>query len=364
MSTIFDRRRFTNSLSNLPIIPSKDKTTIDDRPIDPREILLRMMNEQSPAVERYNRFLEEQPSAEDYKPSKTRRFLAALAGAGVGYADPNMGFQISSGIVNDPLDRALGDWERRRIPLQNAARAESESRTTKMNALKEYIQNERTAKLDESLIKDREERDKDRDEARVLAAKEKERARLDRIQENASRALERAEDNFRLNQAQANLETERAKDREFREKDFKATQDYRNRQLGLSERRLSAYESSIEGLNNYRNHLRTKVKADGKPTKATRELAEINVYMKPGNSQRYDDFFERLPNGKILVKPPEQGRLESEADFSARLAEYTGLIDEIQREEATIIGPRSAPKPSETPKPEERRSRVIRRESR
>ena len=128
----------------------------------------------SPAQQQYKEALGTLPQQADYKPSKWRRFGAALAGGLAGIRDPRMGVEIAEGIVSDPYRSAMGSWERAVGVKGKQAGIEAEAITQDINR--------RKAMADETTA-----------QARVRQAAETERANRARlIAETGWRAAEDA----------------------------------------------------------------------------------------------------------------------------------------------------------------------------
>jgi hypothetical protein len=72
----------------------------------------------SPGQAKYRQALESMPKSTDFKPSKKRRFLAALAGGLTGIRDPRAGIEVAHSLVSSPFESALGNWKR---SVQSAA---------------------------------------------------------------------------------------------------------------------------------------------------------------------------------------------------------------------------------------------------
>lgn len=334
-----------------------DLNNVADRPI-PRALdertgrisaasskLMDLYNEDSPAVTRYNKYLEDQPTEEKYKPSGKRRLGAALAGFAVGLSDPEAGGKLATNIIEDPFKSAIKNWERKRLPLENAATAENRERVTKISSLKDYIQSEHQAGMDESVLHDREHDNQLGDKTLEETIKDR------KVREDALEAeRKRQEDN-------------RVADNARKDKEDKALEIYRNRSLSIAERgmtdreaRTKAYNDNLTNLKAYRDHLKEKVSTQGNTPggqKTAEELATHEVLLKPGNSQRYSDFFEQNPStGKMYIVAPKKGTFQSDEDFNAALAEYTILQSEIKKAKEGILAPLRKPNtPGTTEKP-------------
>lgn len=361
-----DNRRLTRDLFPVPKPTTTRTTSVNKAPLaepDAAQMLMDLYNEDSPAVTRLSGYLDEQPDRDDFIPSKKRKVGSILAGFLTGMVNPAAGAAVTRGVLDKPYEDQLESWERKGAPIKAAAAAETTARTQKINSLKDYLQARRQSVLDESLITDRN-LDNKRADNQFLETIAKNQADEKFREEEAKRREEeriraernRTEDNKR---ADAAFEESKRATR-AREKATEVSQE-------IARDRATAYKASIDGLNAYRDHLKSKVKPNDKSPasqKAAKELATINIFMKPGNSQRYADFLEQDEKGKIILKPPSRGMFSDEADFTNEMLEYSNLLRELETEERNILGtsgvkPVVPPKSTVPPKPA---ARVIGRE--
>lgn len=82
--------------------PDDEEDQAAEGPIKPR---------QHPALERFKQVIGQQPDAANYKPSKLRRFAAALSGFGAGMRDPVKGVDVAQGIISAPYQHAMAGWQ-------------------------------------------------------------------------------------------------------------------------------------------------------------------------------------------------------------------------------------------------------------
>jgi hypothetical protein len=108
--------------------------------------------------------------------------------------------------------------------------------------------------------------------------------------------------------------------------------------------RASTYATSVQGVNEYRKYLEGKTDKATKPTKQTQELAEIRTIMKPGNSQKYSDFYRQAENGKFIIVPPSGSDTDT-------LLEWAAFQKEINDEHNKIVTPA---KPGVSTKPDDK----------
>lgn len=300
--------------------------------------LMDLYNEPSPNTERYNSYLESQPSQTEYAPSKKRRLGAALLGGAIGATQgPIAGISVGSRVNDAPFEDALSDWERKRLPLQNAATAETAGRTQKINALKDYITAEHQSNMDESTLADRK-HDNQLGDATLLetvaqhqATSAAEAARLKALEEDRLRQeRNRVEDNTRATSA---AEETKRHNRE--------TEGIARTNASAATSRASTYASSVIGLNAYRDHLKAQLKAakGNSPAaqKTAQDLAHTNIVLKPGNSQKYADFYDTDDKGRIKITPPSKGYFANDDEFNAQLASYGQFLKEIDNEKKAIL---------------------------
>lgn len=300
------------------------------------KMLMDMYNAPSPATEQYNKYLNEQPDEEKYKPSKKRRLGAILAGFGVGLANPQTGYDVASNIVNDPFDTAIAGWERKRKPLENAAGSEMATRTAKINMLKDYIQAEHTNTMDEANLKNIHD-DNVRGDLTLAENKRYHNMTLEElIAEHARTNANRDKDNTRADTTEKETEKQHAWERTH----GNDMANIARTNAASTAQRSTAYASSVEGLNAYREHLKAKTANATKPTKQTKELAELNAINIPGNSQRYANFWGQTEQGKVFIKPP----VSPDTD---ELLEWAAFQKAIADEHDKIVKPPSSSKTSE-----------------
>lgn len=295
------------------------------------KLLMDTYNEPSPNTERYNQYLESQPSEADYNPSKKRRLGAALLGGALGATgNPQAGISVGTNIVDAPFEDALSDWERKRLPLQNAATSENVSRTQKINALKDYITSEhasqREAESDANVKAD----NKRADNALMETIADRQAREAETKAEHTRQETNRVADNARADIAFQEIKRHN-----------KQTEDIASRNASISEARANAYKSSVEGLNAYRDHLKEQLKGlkgdSPAAQKTAEEYAHTNVFLKPGNSQKYGDFISQDDKGRLLITPPSKGFFSSDEEFNRQLSLYSGLQNEIKAEKERIL---------------------------
>lgn len=294
--------------------------------------LMDLYNEPSPNTERYNSYLESQPSQTDYNPSKKRRLGAALLGGAVGATQGAVaGMNVGSSINDAPFNDALSDWERKRLPLQNAATSETANRAQKVKALQDFITAEHQTKMDEDLIRDRAHDNQlgDNNFLNTVADQQAKAKALEaeRVRTEANRTADNARaDKTSTETARHNRETE----------------GIARTNAAAATSRASTYSSSVTGLNAYRDHLKETLKAakgdSPSAQKTAQELAHANVILnKPGNSQKYADFYTMDEKGRIVITPPSKGYFASEDEFNSQLAAYGQFQKEIDNEKRAIL---------------------------
>jgi hypothetical protein len=293
----------------------------------PSDLLMDIYNEDSPAESRYEKFLASQPKESDYSPSKKRRFGAALAGGLAGLSgDARTAMKVSSDIVDRPYRDALNDWTRQEVPLKAAAETESRTRNSKINALKDYITSEHQNTIDESLISSRNSETEHRRNLEDQARKNAEALEKDR----EARERDRKEDNTR---------------QDLRDKETKrhntTVESIGRTNASSSATRASAYSRNVDNLSAYRDHLKNKLanqKGDSPSAQKTaEELATHNVILKPGNSQKYSNFYQMDEKGRIAIVPPDRGYFDSDDSFNSEMADYALLQKELKDEKNNIL---------------------------
>jgi len=86
-----------------------------------------------PASSRFREVLSRQPKSTDYKPSRGRRAMAAIAGGFTGIRDPRAGIEVAGDILSSPFKTALGDWEREAKASGQAAGLEEKEAQIEIN---------------------------------------------------------------------------------------------------------------------------------------------------------------------------------------------------------------------------------------
>jgi len=86
-----------------------------------------------PASTRFREVLSRQPKSTDYKPSRGRRVMAAIAGGFTGARDPRAGIEVAGDILSSPFKTALGDWEREAKASGQAAGLEEKEAQIEIN---------------------------------------------------------------------------------------------------------------------------------------------------------------------------------------------------------------------------------------
>ena len=101
----------------------------------PEDIWMRrfkqMTDTSGPAQEDYRKFIDTQPTREDYAPSKMRRLAAALVGGAEGYKSPSKGVLAAEGIRDMPYEKAMSDFSTKAKGKQEAAQEERQSLTAR-----------------------------------------------------------------------------------------------------------------------------------------------------------------------------------------------------------------------------------------
>src|SRR4051812_35093264 len=98
---LFDPGQLDNNIDR-PVDNHLDERT--GRIRDASRKLMDLYNEPSVASDTYTKYLAEQPTSDTVKVSGKRRFGAALAGFGLGLANPEAGTRLASNIVEEPLN--------------------------------------------------------------------------------------------------------------------------------------------------------------------------------------------------------------------------------------------------------------------
>src|SRR6267142_3638382 len=338
-----------------PMVPSDDSSDNDTSDNNSRRASKLLMDEYSSpsiATERYNKFLGDQPNEADYHASKKRTLAGILTGALLGFSNPSAGAEVGSKIITQPFDDKLSDWIRKEAPLKAAATSEGAAKTQRINALKDYIQSEHNKLMDTSLSESR------RSEAAHRLATEKlgRESLINTVANQQALERNRTVDDARADAAakeiaRHNLETERT-----------ARANTENTRA-----RVNIYKSSQENLNAYRDHLRNKMATEKKDSpsaqRTAEELATHDTILKPGNSQKYADFYEIDDNGRIHVTPPSKSYFSNDEDFNAQLAEYSKFRKEIDDGKNVIL--KSSPNNTKDQKPtpkDKNTPRVVRME--
>jgi hypothetical protein len=311
--------------------------------------LMDLMSEPDEAQDKFDSYLAEQPTEDQYRPSKKRRVGAALAGFGVGLTNPIAGIKIGQDIADEPYNRAVSDWTRKGKPLALAANQEQKGKTTRINMLKDYITAEHQAN-----VEDYQAHNIAADNLRAdlaLAATNEERAAAQRRYEETERRLtaeaaqrqtDRSADNERADRALRETTAQHAWERSHGD----TMAGIAGRNATTNEGRASTYATSVEGVNAYRKYLEGKTDKATKPTKQTQELAEIRTIMKPGNSQKYSDFYRQNEQGKFILLPPSG----SDTDTLLQWAAFQKEINDEHNKIVTPAKPGVSVKPDDKPK--------------
>lgn len=334
-----DRLPSTKKLFNPPPMgnstPSPDDS-LDTDTFNRRRASKLLMDEYSTpsvATERYNKFLGDQPNEADYHASRKRTIAGILTGAALGLAHPETGAEVGSKIITQPFDDKLADWTRREAPLKAAAISEGTAKTQRINALKDYIQSDYNNTMAESLIGDRKDQARHRKATEDVAGK----TLLDRITNEQALARDRDADNARADAAAAEL----ARQHEWERKHGDRIASIMEKNAGTAATRASSYSRNVDNLIAYRDHLKEQVKGMKGDTpasqKTAKELATHEVILKPGNSQKYGDYFTQDDKGRIVITPPSRGFFQSDDDFNASMSGYSQLQREIDAESNNIL---------------------------
>lgn len=86
----------------------------------------------SPALDAYKKHMGNMPTEDQYKPSKTRKVLAAIAG--ISTMNPEQGYKLSKGIADEPYNEALGKYKMKGQQLGELADIESKDFTNRLAA--------------------------------------------------------------------------------------------------------------------------------------------------------------------------------------------------------------------------------------
>lgn len=81
----------------------------------------------SPAQLAFQKAMGQMPNPQDYKPSRGRRVMAAIAGGLAGMRDPTMGYNIGHAIASSPYQAAQTQWQQSLAPLEANMKLENES---------------------------------------------------------------------------------------------------------------------------------------------------------------------------------------------------------------------------------------------
>lgn len=107
-----------------------DTEEIDDFP----DMSFLRSSEQGPAASQFFQHLRSAPTRQDYAPSKWRRFAAALAGLG-----SKDSYGTARSIIDEPYERAYGDWSQRGSGLKAMAELETEDSQKRLNLLVDML---------------------------------------------------------------------------------------------------------------------------------------------------------------------------------------------------------------------------------
>lgn len=332
--TLFPNKRklLTNDAITVKA-PNQSSTQLNDNEDDPTSELMKMYQEPSKASENYDKFLSTQPNEADYKPSKKRRLLAIAAGALTG--DPATAYQVANKISSQPFEDQLKDWERRRVPLQNASTVEEKDRANKINSLKDVINAKHQRLMDESLITSRDDQTTHRLALERQALANADALERDRIKRNSDRDTDNAR------QAERDKATER--DRIQTHAENKQRIDISSRNASNAENRTSIYQRMQEGLAAYRKTLQDRLgtlKGDSPlAQKYAKELALHNVLDKPGNSQKYGNFYNTDEKGRITAtKQPDKSFFDlNDEGFNSEMSTYSQFQKEIDDETKRVL---------------------------
>lgn len=335
-----DRLPSTKKLFNPPPMgnstPSPDDS-LDTDTFNRRRASKLLMDEYSApsvATERYNKFLGDQPNEADYHASRKRTIAGILTGAALGLAHPDLGAEVGSKIITQPFDDQLADWTRREAPLKAAASSEGTAKTQRINSLKDYIQAQDTNFMNKSLVDDRTDRARGR---KITEARESAKL-LDDIAYRQALERDKAADNARADAAAKALE----KQREWERSHGNRTADIMEKNAATASTRASAYGRNVDNLTAYRDHLREQVKGmkgdSAASQKTARELATHEVILKPGNSQKYGNYFTQDDKGRIVITPPNKSFFDlSGDDYNSAISDYSRLQKEIDDEANSIL---------------------------
>jgi hypothetical protein len=97
---------------------------------------LQQMRETGPAVTAYQQALNEQPTYDQYAPSKAQRLAAALTSFAGAYGDsPATGMALGRGVTHGPYEQALADYKNKLAGLGESANLEMKERQYQMDDL-------------------------------------------------------------------------------------------------------------------------------------------------------------------------------------------------------------------------------------
>lgn len=126
-------------------------------PFDVASRLAQMYKPQNTAETAYINNLNAMPNRADFHPGALDKILSAIAGMGtggptshwggqpVGYqGNPGAAFQVSSGLLNQPFEQKMGDWETKNKALAGASGIENQRNVGELRAAHEQISNELT----------------------------------------------------------------------------------------------------------------------------------------------------------------------------------------------------------------------------
>lgn len=108
---------------------------------DPLSRLREMMFDiqaEGPASKAYGEYLSSAPDYEKYKPGKLRSIGAAIAGFGAGMQHPAMGVQVAQGIMDEPFNQAMRQWQTKEPGMRYRATTEQTRNESFRRAMSDY----------------------------------------------------------------------------------------------------------------------------------------------------------------------------------------------------------------------------------
>jgi hypothetical protein len=302
----------------------------------------------SPSQSKYQAELNRMPNQGDYKPSKWRRFGAALAGGLAGLRNPSAGADIAQDIIDAPYANAVDQWHR-------SLTARAQEMGIEDKAMQQDIARRRAGIYEQQVANS------------GLSA-----------QASFQRAMTDAEyKNFQMSQPRKYVPTTQDQYRA----DWQATEGQKlfggfgseeaylrahpkTDQAALQRMRSEARMAEIkyqEGQRNRRASERNKLLGQGRPVNPASPRDQIMAKNMAAEDvirrfPQYADFYQRDPDNRLgmgRVKAPHEisgmeeksgtlgfGRVGSQ-EAALRRAEYAEFLSEMSKVERNILGRRS-----------------------